>query len=360
MGRQATLVFVLVAAAAAVAIVGRNVQGRGQGQRFGGVTAEGEALRSRGQYLRGMAWYNFGAARAAAIDVEAQAAWNRAVRAEYARELAERADRRTARKALRDEREQNAANRRAEARRRWREAPTREDIRSGVALDALAEDLADPRIPPARWAAAPVELPPEVTIRALAFRVAGTPRFKTLTARSPGIVAIGRMAGQDWPLSLRRPEISRERSAYRRAVAAAVARCAQGKPLRASDVDAVRDAVLALRATAARVVPADGGRLKQAAAYLDRLDEATRIFLDNDLAEELIRDVEQHRATTVGQLLAFMRKYRLLFAEADDTPESLATYQTLYNLLRWQKAGLDAGGPDAGAAKAAKAAKADR
>ncbi len=343
MSRQSALVSVLIVTTFLIAGQGARAQG------FGGATADGEALRAQGQYLRGMAWYNFGAARAAAMDAEAQAAWNRAVRADYARELAERADRRAAKKALRDEREQDAAKRRAEARRRWREAPTPEDIRSGIALNALADDLADPKIPPARWAAAAVKLPPEVTIRTLAFRFAGMPRFKTLTPRSPGIVAIGRMAGQDWPLSLRRPEVERERSAYRRAVAAAVARCAQGKPLRASDVDAVRDALLALRETAARVVPADGGRLKQASAYLDRLDEATRIFLDNELAEELIRDVEQHRATTVGQLLAFMRKYRLLFAEADDTPQSAATYQTLYNLLRWQKAELDATGPDDGA-----------
>src|SRR5262249_40013815 len=259
-----------------------------------------------------------------------------------ARDLAERADRRAAKKALRDEREQDAAKQRAEVRRRLREDPTPEDIRSGLALNALAEDLADPKIPRARWAATPVELPPEVTIRALAFRFAGLPRFKTLTPRSPAIVAIGRMAGPERSLSLRRPEVERERSAYRRAVEAAVAKCAEGKPLHAGDVDAVRDALLALGQAAARVVPAEGGRLKQANASLDRLDEATRIFLNAEFAEELVRDVERHRAATVGQLLAFMRKYRLLFDEADDSPQSWATYQTLYNLLKWQKAGLDA------------------
>ncbi len=47
--------------------------------------------------------------------------------------------------------------------------------------------------------------------------------------------------------------------------------------------------------------------------------------------------MERHRATTVGHLLAFMRKYRLLFAEADDTAESWATYETLCDLLRRQK-----------------------
>jgi hypothetical protein len=339
MGRHSALACVPIIAA--VWIVGQHARA----QDIGGTTPQGEAMRAEGRFLQGMAWYNFGAARSEAMNAEAQAAWNRAVQADYARDLAERADRRSAKKSLRDEREQDAAKRREETRRRWREDPTPEDIRSGLALNALAGDLADPKYSPAIWAKSAVELPPEVTIRALAFRFAGVPRFKTLTPRSPAIVAVGRMSGRDWPLSLRRPELEQERGAYQRAVAKALTTCARGNPLRAREVDAVRDALFALREKTARVVPADGGRLKQANAFLDRLDEATRIFLERDIAEELIRDVEQHRAATVGQLLAFMRKYRLLFDEADDSPQSWATYQTLYNLLKWQKGGLDAAVP---------------
>jgi hypothetical protein len=338
MGRHFALACVLFIAA--LSVLGRHAGAQ--------ATPEGDALRAEGRFLQGMAWYNFGAARSEAINAEAQAAWNRAVREDYKRFLADQADRRSAKKSLRDDRERDAAKRLAEMRRRWRDDPTPEDIRSGLALNALADDLADPRYSPSLWATTAVELPPEVTIRALAFRFAGVPRFKTLTARSPAIVAIGRMAGQDCPVSLRRPEVERERSAYRKAVEAAVAKCSKGEPLRAQDVDAVRDALVALREKAARSVPAEGGRLKQANAYLDRLDEASRIFLNTDVAEELVRDVERHRAANVGQLLAFMRKYRLLFAEADDSPESEATYQTLYNLLKWQKSGLDAAAPAAG------------
>ena len=36
-----------------------------------------------------------------------------------------------------------------------------------------------------------------------------------------------------------------------------------------------------------------------------------------------------------------MKKYRLLFAEADENPEVWATYQTLYELLKRQKIALD-------------------
>src|SRR5436305_8566124 len=110
-------------------------------------------------------------------------------------------------------------------RRRWRESPTVDDIRSGVALNALACDLADPKVPPARWRSARVELPPSVTIQALAFRFADAPSAKLPPRLATATVAVGRMKADRWPVSLRRPELEPERAAYRRAVAAAVAAC---------------------------------------------------------------------------------------------------------------------------------------
>ena len=54
-------------------------------------------------------------------------------------------------------------------------------------------------------------------------------------------------------------------------------------------------------------------------------------------AEEMIADTHDHRAQTVSELLAFMRKYRLLFAAADKRPEDAEQYLRLYGLLRQQK-----------------------
>src|SRR5262249_31524545 len=75
-------------------------------------------------------------------------------------------------------------------------------------------------------------------------------------------------------------------------------------------------------------------------AFVRRLDEATKIFNDQRFAEELIRDVQQHQATTVAELLAFMRKYRLMFADAGDSPEVVQQYEALYQLLQTQKGKL--------------------
>ncbi|WP_406695427.1 hypothetical protein V5E97_30830 [Singulisphaera sp. Ch08] len=306
-----------------------------------GATAQGDALRGQGRFMRGMAWYELGAAQAQAIEAEAVFAWNRSVQADYEQYLAGRARRAAAKKALSNEREEQATKRFEALRLRWREKPTVEDVRSGVALNALASDLADPKIPLARWRLAPVDLPPEVTIETLAFRFADAPKSQAPSGLVSGTVAIGRMKGERWPVSLRRADLVKEREAYRTAVAGVIAACRAEKPLQAPQVDAIRDRLFALKDKAASTVPTDAGLRKQAIAYLNRLDEATKVFLDRDFAEELVRDVERHKARTVGELLGFMKKYRLLFDEGDENPETWAVYQTLYDLLKRQKASLD-------------------
>ena len=104
-------------------------------------------MRGRGRFLRGMAWYELGTAQAQALEAEAVIAWNRAVRADYEQYLAGRARRSAAKRGLVNERVEEATGRLDEMRRRWRENPTVEDVRSGLALNALALDLADPEIP---------------------------------------------------------------------------------------------------------------------------------------------------------------------------------------------------------------------
>ena len=56
--------------------------------------------------------------------------------------------------------------------------------------------------------------------------------------------------------------------------------------------------------------------------FVDNLERATRIFdaTTYDYARDIISDTQKHEAHTVGELLAFMRKYRLLFANGDKNP----------------------------------------
>jgi hypothetical protein len=314
---------------------------------FQGSTSQGDAGRSMGRFLRGMAWYELGSAQARAIDMDTIIAWNQAVQTSYNRDLQERARRFASRKAARNAREQEVAKVLAETQRRWREDPTVDDIRSGLALHALASDLADPKIPPARWRNVQISLPDELSIRTLVFRFADAPRSKLPGPLAPSTVAVGRMkVDGGWPIFLRRDDMERDRKAYERGVAAVIAKCEKGKPLQAADVDSVRNALFSLKEKVAGVaVPDRRGLVKQANDFLDQLDEATKIFWDRDIAEELIRDVERHKAKSVGELLGFMKKYRLLFAEADANPDVWRAYQTLYDLLKTQKTALELADP---------------
>lgn len=303
-----------------------------------GATAQGGTVRGQGQFLRGMAWYEVGSAEGLSVGVDAEIAWNREVRANYDQYLRDRAQRSAAKAAVRDARQADLAKLAAEAQRRWRAEPTDDDLRSGEALNALASDLADSSIPVSSWRAARVDLPDDVSLTGLAFRPAGPANERRQIQSGPVVVAIDRMkAGARWPAELAGPE----RTAYRQAVAAVFEACRGDRPLQARDVEGLRDAVVSLKARAV-ALPRRGEARARAEAFVRRLDEATRLFVYQDMAEELIRDVDRHKATTVAELLAFMRKYRLIFAEADDTPEALSAYRSLYQRLRAQKAALAA------------------
>jgi hypothetical protein len=203
-------------------------------------------------------------------------------------------------------------------------------------------DLADPAISAAKWRAAAIELPQDLSIQSLVFRFADAPTYRLPPGMRPSTVALGRMkVSGPWPIALRRPELEPERAAYKRDIAAAIETCVNGKPLRAAQIDAVRSSLVALKEKAILASAAESGLSKQARLFLDQLDEATKIFLDRDFAEELIRDAEGHKAQTVGALLAFMKKYRLLFAEADQNPDVWATYKALYELLKRQTVAFD-------------------
>jgi hypothetical protein len=325
----------------AVALILAMGPGFSRGQAVGpGSTAQGGVIRGQGQFLRGMAWYEVGSAEALSVGIDAEIAWNREVRANYDQYLRDRAQRSAAKAVVRGGRQADLAKLAAEAQRRWRANPTADDIRSGEALNALASDLADPSIPVTSWRSARVALPDGISLTGLAFRPAGPAKERRQIQSGPVVVAIDRMkAGAHWPAELAGPDWEPERMAYQRAIDAVFEACRSDRPLQARDVEGLRDAVQFLKAKTV-VLPRRGDARARAEAFVRRLDEATRLFVLQDMAEELIRDVDRHKATTVAELLAFMRKYRLIFAEADDTPEALSASRSLYQRLRMQKSAL--------------------
>jgi hypothetical protein len=155
------------------------------------------------------------------------------------------------------------------------------------------------------------------------------------------VVAVDRMLIADgWPLPFRRPEIDSECQSYVKEVASVVAKCRKGTEVQGKDYDRLRDAVAALAKKVESDVPTRDNQRSQARDYVRWLDQATRIFADQSFAEQLLRDVGEHKATTIAELLGFMRQYRLLFSEPGGSPEVASLYEVLYGLLRRQKDSL--------------------
>ena len=148
------------------------------------------------------------------------------------------------------------------------------------------------------------------------------------------------LVNDKWPLPFRRPEIDRECAAYEKAVAGVVEKCRKGVELQAADYDGLRDKVAELKKAVETAVPTRDNQRTQARDFVRRLDEATRIFAEQAYAEQLIRDVSEYEASTVAELLAFMRDYRLLFSDPGSSPEVASLYEGLYGLLRQQKDAL--------------------
>ena len=236
----------------------------GQDVVLPGSTPQGDILRGQGQFLKGMAWYEVGSAQARAIDAETMIAWTRAVQESYNQYIIERAQRSAGRRALSNARQQAAAKMLAGTQRRWRLNPTADDIRSGLALNALASDLADPTISSSSWRFATVALPPDFSLPALAFKITAAAGKGTKLHQST--VAVQRMrVTETWPLPFRRPELATPCEAYKNAIRNVVGKCEKGTPLVSRDFEQLRDAVDALKVKIPKVVPArDGLRIQGA------------------------------------------------------------------------------------------------
>jgi hypothetical protein len=304
-----------------------------------GSTAQGDILRGEGQFLKGMAWYELNAAKAREIDLKTAHEldqWNREVYEAYQRELAATAARR---RSVRNERLADAKKRQAEREQRLRTKPTVEDIQGGDALNALLLDLSDPTLSDSTWRYAKVALPDSVAIPRLIFQFAPRPSDRTSRSLTRGLIALGRLdvVGR-WPVYLAIDELSHERQAYEDAYGKLKAQSLAGK-LTLGAILEFDKAVNALDVNAKAAVPTARSFRAAAVQTADGIKKAAEMFDASTIsfAQEMIADTHNHRAQTVGELLAFMRKYRLLFAPADKRPEDAEQYLRLYRLLRQQK-----------------------
>lgn len=307
-----------------------------------GSTVEGDIRRGQGVFLQGLGWYELNDAKAAAQNADTMMRlenWNREVQLAYRREYNAAIEQKNykTKKAF-----EEAQRKHIETETRLRVKPTSDDIASGDALNALLADLSDPTIQASSWRGAKVRLPDDITIKGLAFRFTPKGSAKENAALTRGLIALGRLdTSGRWPdvfpLDKLKAEIASYEASYAKIRDQSIAGRLEYEPL-----DQLEASLQALRSKVGVVVHAERGFRREALKFVDGLKEATKMFDASTLsfAREMIADTSRHEAHTVGELLAFMRKYRLIFAQADASPGGEEVYARLYGLLKQQTEAL--------------------
>jgi hypothetical protein len=306
-----------------------------------GQTVEGDILRGQGAYLRGAGWYNLRTAKANSVNVDATIRWKQDLR-----KIQQERSYLEAQKAA--DKKQNVEEFRRQMAQRDQELrtnPSANDVQSGAALNALVYDLTDPELNFNKWkSVSPISLPPGASVKELIFTF--TPHrvsTQASAALSRGVIALSRLDIKDeWPVLLKKDELSKERKAYEDAYIRVRDKVLRGD-YAVDEILALDTALDGLKRKVAIEIPSERGFRTEATKFADDLREATRMFDANSVeyAREILIDTKDHDAATVEELVAFMTKYRLQFANSERSPTARVLYGQIYDKLRQQMTALD-------------------
>jgi hypothetical protein len=295
-----------------------SVAGETRGQFIGpGSSLPGHILRGEGVFLSGAGFYNYYSAVGWSIDVNTWIRLN-----EYLYNAAKHENLENARhRAEVIARNRENYNKNLE---RIRANPEALDLEKGDALNAVLEQLLNPKIAPSSFRASTVPVPGD-TVRSIPFFFG--PEDATFSLQR--LTAKGR-----WPVGFRGEELSRERRAYERAVDAALEQQLDGKLSR----EAIRAVEIALNNLADRldkVVPPSRDKVYlEAKNYLRRLTAAKELFKRREI-ERILAEIDKYAGTTVFDLITFMQRNNLRFG-VPDLGDERELYPKLYAFLKSQ------------------------
>jgi hypothetical protein len=319
MFRATALAIGVLALGALVAPDARSQIMRGGGMIVGpGSTPIGDMERGAGIMAMGAGLYNYYTAAADSIETDTWMRLN-----EYIFQSVRQASMRE---------QQRIAQRIAKNRENYKEVldrilnnPEFKDVRRGDALNAVYQELTNPRISESAFRLQPVHLAGE-SIRNIPFFYAkddATFSLQRLTARGK------------WPVGLRGTELAGERRAYERAVDAALEQQIEGK-LSLQAIQAIETAVYNLSVRLDQVIaPSRDAVYLEARNYIRRLERTKEIFKRKEI-EEILGAIDKYAGTTVYDLIAFMKKYNLRFGVPDEIGDEQTIYVRLYASLSQQ------------------------
>jgi hypothetical protein len=201
-----------------------------------------------------------------------------------------------------------------------RDNPDERDIRNGDALNAILDQLTNPKVHSTalRMIRTPVS---SKALREIPFQ----------NASEAVTISLDDLTGEgDWPVALRGPAFAAERKAYADAVDKAVKEDEEGT-LSPQTLAEVNRAGAALWAKLQANKPANPVEYADAANYIKALIAMAGMLQKPDV-EKIIAELDKVKETSLGSLLTFMHAYNLRFG-APKTEAQRAVYANLYPLM---------------------------
>jgi hypothetical protein len=201
-----------------------------------------------------------------------------------------------------------------------RDNPDDHDIRNGDALNAILDQLTNPKVHSTalRLIRTPVS---SKALREIPFENAS----EAVTLSLDDLTGEG-----DWPVALKSPVFAPDRKAYADAVDKAVKEDEEGT-LSPQTLAEVTRAGNALRAKLEANKPANPVDYANAANYIKALIAMAGMLQKPDV-EKIIAELDKVKETTLGSLLTFMHAYNLRFGPPK-TDAQRVVYSNLYPLL---------------------------
>jgi hypothetical protein len=186
------------------------------------------------------------------------------------------------------------------------------DIMSGNGLNAVLEQLNDPKIQESSFRAAPVVVPVAM-IRRIPFKLDEKGvifSMQRLTARGKG----------KWPVAFQSDRYAFERKAFERAIDDALEKMIDGKML--PETIAAYEA--AVRELSARLEDEYGRstdrRYQEGKSRINEMEKATMLLKTLQI-QPVMAELDRYAGTTVNDLRLFMRAHNLRFAQAESAEE---------------------------------------
>jgi len=200
--------------------------------------------------------------------------------------------------------------------------PDPNDIERGSALNALFDQISDPKARRAASNAGGSTPVPAALIKDIPFQ----------NSAQAVVLSLNDLTSTDaWPAALMQDDYAEDREAYTRAINQALDEDSRDGKISPQSVQAVRDAVGRIRARFQKNPPQDKAALTDARNYIQTLVGMSRM-LDRPMIEKALAELDKVKDTNLTNLVAFMHAYNLRFGPAT-TPRQREAYSQLYPIM---------------------------